>query len=211
MTRGRAAAILALLAIFPGTGRGGSVEEVLAEVERIAGETGLKTAQVGFCLIPLDGDPAAARGHRMDRGLVPASTMKVFSTATANELLGPDYRFVTELQITGEPDGEGVLKGDVVIRGGGDPTLGATPATRPFAGWKAALTRAGIQKIEGAVIGDASIFGTALTPDTWQWNDMGNYYGAGAAGLSILQNQFYCSFRTPSVGAKAPLVPHSMG
>jgi len=173
-------------------------------VEKIAGETGLKTALVGFCLIPLDADQGAAAGYRMDTGLVPASTMKVISTATANELLGPDYRFVTELQITGEVDEGGTLSGDIVIRGGGDPTLGAASATEPFDGWKAALVKAGVKKVEGSVIGDASIFGTALTPDTWQWNDMGNYYGAAASGLTIYQNLFYCSFRTPSVGAKAP-------
>lgn len=201
---GRAGALVFFLTALPATGRGGSVEDVVVEVEKIAGETGLKTAQVGFCLIPLDGEPETARGYRMDRGLVPASTMKVFSTATANEMLGPDYRFVTKLEIVGDPDEEGILKGDIVIRGGGDPTLGATSAEEPFGEWKAALAMVGIKKVEGSVIGDASIFGTALTPDTWQWNDMGNYYGAGASGLSIHQNLFYCSFRTPSVGAKAP-------
>src|SRR5690606_27739043 len=135
----------------------------------------------------------------------PASTMKVFSTATANEMLGPDYRFVTKLEIVGDPDEEGILKGDIVIRGGVDPTLGATSAEEPFGEWKAALAMVGVKKVGGSVIGDASIFGTALTPDTWQWNDMGNYYGAGASGLTIYQNLFYCTFRTPSVGARAPL------
>jgi len=176
---------LLFLATFPAVVRGGTVEEVIAEVEKIAGETGLKTALVGFCLIPLDAEPSAAAGYRMDSGLVPASTMKVISTATANEWLGPDYRFVTALQTTGELGEDGALSGDVVIRGGGDPTLGAASATQPFAGWKAALDKAGVKKVEGSVIGDASIFGTTLTPDTWQWNDMGNYYGAGASGLTI--------------------------
>ena len=88
---------LLLLVTFAATVRGGTLEEVIAEVEKIAGETGLKTALVGFCLIPLDAEPSAAAGYRMDTGLVPASTMKVIATATANELLGPDYRFVTAL------------------------------------------------------------------------------------------------------------------
>jgi len=200
----RVLAGLLFLAIFPAAVRGGTVDEVIAEVEKIAGETGLKTALVGFCLIPLDAEASAAAGYRMDSGLVPASTMKVISTATANELLGPDYRFVTELQTTGDLGEDGTLSGNVVIRGGGDPTLGASSATQPFAGWKAALDKAGVKKVEGSVIGDGSIFGTTLTPDTWQWNDMGNYYGAGASGLTIYQNLFYCTFRTPSVGARAP-------
>lgn len=196
--------LIGLLSAVPGQARGGTTEDVIAEVEKIAGEPGLKTALVGFCLIPVDAEPEAAAGYRMDTGLVPASTMKVFSTATANEMLGPDYRFVTELQTTGALGEDGTLTGNVVIRGGGDPTLGAGAASEVFSKWKAALAGAGVKKVEGAVIGDASIFGTALTPDTWQWNDMGNYYGAGASGLTFRQNLFYCSFRTPGVGAKAP-------
>lgn len=181
-----------------------SVEEVIAEVEKIAGESGLRTASVGFCLVDLEAAPDTAAGYRMDTGLVPASVMKVFTTATANELLGPDYRFVTELQTTGTLGDDGVLSGDVVIRGGGDPTLAATELNPTCAKWHAALLEAGVKSVEGSVIGDASIFGTVLTPDTWQWNDLGNYYGAGASGLTVFQNLFYATFRTPSVGAPAP-------
>lgn len=189
---------------FAATAQASSVEDVIAEVENIAGESGLKTALVGFCLVDLEGAPETAVGYRMDSGLVPASVMKVFTTATANEVLGPDFRFVTELQTTGTLGEDGVLTGDVVIRGGGDPTLAATDLTSTYAQWRAALAEAGVKKVEGSVIGDASVFGTVLTPDTWQWNDSGNYYGAGASGLTVFQNLFYATFRTPSVGAKAP-------
>ncbi len=181
-----------------------TVEDVLAEVKEIAGETGLRTALVGFCLVDLDAAPDSAVGYQQDYGLVPASTMKAFTTATANELLGPDHRFVTELQTTGKLGENGVLQGQVVIRGGGDPTLAAEDLETTFAKWKAALDEAGVREVQGSVVGDASIFGTALTPDTWQWNDLGNYYGAGACGLTIHQNLFYANFRTPSVGAIAP-------
>ncbi len=186
------------------TAKASSVEEVIAEVEKIAGESGLKTALVGFCLVDLEAAPDSAVGFRMDSGLVPASVMKVLTTATANELLGPDGRFVTELQTTGTLGEDGVLAGDVVIRGGGDPTLAAMDLTPTYAKWRSALVEAGVKQVEGSVIGDASIFGTVLTPDTWQWNDSGNYYGAGASGLTVFQNLFYATFRTPSVGAKAP-------
>lgn len=185
--------------------RAATVEEVIAKVEEIAGESGLRTALVGFALVELGADPGTAVGYRLDDGLVPASTMKAITTATANELLGPEHRFVTELQTTGTLGEDGGLKGDVVIRGGGDPTLAATDLSATYAKWKAALAEAGIKRVEGSVIGDASIFGTALTPDTWQWNDLGNYYGAGASGLTVHQNLFYATFRTPSVGARAPL------
>ncbi len=184
--------------------RAATVEEVIATVAEIAGEPGLRSALVGFCLVELGSAPETAAGYRLDDGLVPASVMKAFTTATANELLGPDHRFVTELQTTGTLGEDGVLKGDVVVRGGGDPTLAATDLNSTYAKWRVALLEAGVKEVEGSVIGDASIFGTALTPDTWQWNDLGNYYGAGACGLTVHQNLFYASFRTPSVGARAP-------
>ena len=183
---------------------GATVEEVIAEVELIAGEPGLHTALMGFCLVDLEAAPETAVGYRMDAALVPASVMKAITTATANEVLGPDYRFVTELQTKGVLGEDGVLKGDVVIRGGGDPTLAASELSPTYAKWKSALLEAGVKRVEGRVVGDASIFGTILTPETWPWNDLGNYYGAGASGLTVHQNLFYASFLTPSVGARAP-------
>ena len=183
---------------------GATVEEVIAEVEVIAGEPGLHTALMGFCLVDLEAAPETAVGYRMDAALVPASVMKAITTATANEVLGPDYRFVTELQTKGVLGDDGVLKGDVVIRGGGDPTLAASELSPTYAKWKSALLEAGVKRVEGRVVGDASIFGTILTPETWPWNDFGNYYGAGASGLTVHQNLFYASFQTPSVGARAP-------
>lgn len=191
------------LAVTPGL-FAGSVESVVAEVKQVAGESGLKTASVGVCFLPIDGEPEDAEGFQMDTGLVPASTMKVFTTATVNELLGPDYRFVTEIQMTGALGEDGTLAGDVVICGGGDPTLGADSISETFSKWKAALTKAGIKTIKGTIVGDASVFGTILTPDTWQWNDMGNYYGAAASGLTFHENLFHVTFVTSSVGSIAP-------
>ncbi|MEM1294389.1 MAG: D-alanyl-D-alanine carboxypeptidase/D-alanyl-D-alanine-endopeptidase [Verrucomicrobiota bacterium] len=181
-------------------------ETTLREVQKIQSEPGMKTASVGFCVIPLNAaGPEEARGFQENMGLVPASTMKAITTATAVDLLGPEFRFKTMLQYTGTIDEEGTLNGDVIVKGGGDPTLGSSQIVNTFAKWQAALSQAGIRKIAGRIVGDASIFGTKLLPDSWQWNDMGNYYGAGACGLTFHQNQFFCTFRTGSPGNKAAL------
>ncbi len=179
-------------------------DEALAEMEKIQSEAGMKTASLGLCFIPLSGSPEDAQGYRIDLGLIPASTMKVITTATANEILGPDFEFTTELQLAGTLSDEGVLDGDVIVRGGGDPTLGESNIASTFSRWQSALQKAGVKKVNGSIIGDATLFGSQLVPDTWQWNDMGNYYGAGASGLTFHQNLFYCRFRTPSVGGPAP-------
>jgi D-alanyl-D-alanine carboxypeptidase/D-alanyl-D-alanine-endopeptidase (penicillin-binding protein 4) len=179
-------------------------EAVLAEMVKIQGESGTKTASLGLCFIPLSGTPEDAEGYQIDLGLIPASTLKAVTTAVAIETLGPDFQFTTELQIAGTLSEEGVLDGDVVIHGGGDPMLGESNIASTFSRWQSALRKAGIKEVLGSVVGDATIFGTQLIPDSWQWNDMGNYYGAGASGLTFHQNLFYCRFRTPSVGGPAP-------
>lgn len=182
-----------------------TADDLVAEAEKIQGEDGTRAASIGVCVIPLDGEPSDAAGYRIDIGLVPASTMKAITTATALEVLGADFRFKTELQTAGVLGEDGALDGHLVIRGGGDPTLGDSNIAATFAKWKSALGEAGVKRVEGRVIGDASVFGTKLVPDSWQWNDFGNYYGSGASGLTFHQNQFFCTFRTPKVGAIAPL------
>ena len=175
-----------------------SIEELLKEVETIHSEKGLRNASVGFAPIPVDAkDHSALAGHHQDTALLPASTLKAVTTATALDLLGTDFRFETVLQHTGSIGEDGTLKGDVVIRGGGDPTLGKSQTTTTFIKWQTALKDAGIVKVEGRVIGDASLFGTQLRPGSWQWNDLGNYYATGACGLTFHRNEFHCRFNTP--------------
>lgn len=196
-----------LLSLVLGFPVAGFADNSLSElVEAIQKEKGTRTASIGVCLVPLDGEPSDAFGYQIDQGLVPASTMKSITTATANEILGSDYRFKTELQTAGVLGEDGTLKGNVVIRGGGDPTLGDSQISRTFAVWQEALAKAGVKKVEGSVVGDASVFGTKLIPDSWQWNDIGNYYGAGASGLTFHQNQFFCSFQTSKVGGIAKFI-----
>jgi D-alanyl-D-alanine carboxypeptidase/D-alanyl-D-alanine-endopeptidase (penicillin-binding protein 4) len=180
--------------------------QVLAEVQKIHGEAGLRNASLGFALIPVAAkSPDALTGYHPDLALLPASTLKVVTTATALELLGSDFRFETVLQHTGVIEADGTLKGDVIIKGGGDPTLGASEISQSFLKWQGVLKNAGIQKVEGRIIGDASLFGTQLRPDSWQWNDLGNYYAAGACGLTFHRNHFSCHFITGEVGTVAQL------
>ena len=98
-------------------------EAVISELEKIQTGSATKTASIGFCMVPIDGEPGDATGYNIDAGLIPASTMKAITTATAVEVLGPDFKFKTELQLAGVLGEDGTLTGDVVIHGGGDPTL----------------------------------------------------------------------------------------
>lgn len=127
-------------------------------------------------------------------GMATASTLKTITAATAFSLLGKDFQYQTTLAYSGSIGPDGTLKGNLLITGSGDPTLGSpryqNKENTVLAAWVAAIKQAGIKKIEGAVIGDDRIFGTQTTPEGWTWQDMGNYYGAGTSGLSWRENQF---------------------
>lgn len=149
--------------------------------------------------------------HQPEMACIPASTQKLLTTAAAMDILGPDHRFETKLFITGDVvDGE--LRGDLYIVGGGDPSLGS-PFLKGVPGleailerWRSAVQRAGITRINGRVIGDGSYWNTDATPGDWPYSDIGNYYGAGAYGLSIHENLYFLDFLQRSrVGSQPPI------
>lgn len=128
-------------------------------------------------------------------GLATASTLKTITSATAFSILGKDFRYQTTLGYSGKITADGTLQGNLIISGGGDPTLGSwryeqTKENVILSQWVNAIKAAGIKKIEGKVIGDDSLFGTQTMPEGWIWQDMGNYYGAGTSSLSWRENQF---------------------
>lgn len=160
----------------------------------------LKNAGIGFIAVDANSGEIVADWHP-DMSLAPASTQKLISTATALEILGPDYRFETILEYDGTIS-NGTLNGNIYIRGGGDPTLGSPRFAAHYSGfldrWVAAVKSLGISQINGYVVGDAQIYSTQIVPDRFCWMDMGNYYSLGACGLSIYDNTFRLSFRSPA-------------
>lgn len=150
--------------------------------------------------------------YEADRQLTPASVMKIITTATALEILGADYRFPTTLAYEGNLV-NGTLEGNLHIQGSGDPSLGSayfapdkstyTPDQNTFLPeWIAAVEKAGIRKIRGAVIADESIFDTEGISMKWLREDMGSYYGAGSYGLCAFDNLYRLYLRTGGVGSR---------
>jgi len=127
-------------------------------------------------------------------GLATASTLKTITAATAFSILGADFRYQTTLGYSGNILPDGTLKGDLIIVGSGDPTLGSSRYQNTEKAvlnqWIEAIKAAGIKKIDGKIIGDDRVFGTQTTPEGWTWQDIGNYYGAGTSGLAWRENQF---------------------
>lgn len=144
-------------------------------------------------------------GHNVDLQVSPASVLKTVATATALEILGSDYRFPTSVEYSGRIENS-VLKGNLFIKGSGDPSLGSShfgaEANSFMQDWISAIRKAGIKKIEGSVISDESIFDSEGASAKWIREDMGNYYAPGCYGLSVFDNLYKLSFETGPAGSQ---------
>ena len=127
-------------------------------------------------------------------GVAPASCQKVITASTAFALLGHDYKYETTIGYTGNIV-NGVLNGNLILKGSGDPTLGSwrydeTKEDKIIDDFKNAISREGIHAITGHVFADESLWNSEVTPDGWIWQDIANYYGAGARPLNWRENQY---------------------
>jgi D-alanyl-D-alanine carboxypeptidase/D-alanyl-D-alanine-endopeptidase (penicillin-binding protein 4) len=127
-------------------------------------------------------------------GLAPASCQKVVTSAPAMEMLGKDYRYKTDIGYDGKIEND-TLKGNLFITASGDPTLGSfrwneTKQEIVMQRIISALQEKNIKVITGDLIIDETKWETQATPGGWTWEDIGNYYGAGARGLNWHENQY---------------------
>ena len=171
-------------------------------------DTDLKNASIGF--LAIDSKTGETIGKlNPDLSLMPASTQKIVTTAAALEVLGKNFRYRTSLQYSGTIDPiHKCLNGDIYIKGGADPTLGSEYFDKErsyffIRNWVSKIREKHIDTVKGCVIGDASVYGTEITPPKWLWEDVGNYYGSGANGLTAFDNLYRIYFISP---AKADLL-----
>jgi len=134
-------------------------------------------------------------GFDADRNLASASVMKLYPTAVSLSLLGADYRFKTSVFMSGRFNRrKGVLYGDVVILGGGDPALGSAYFADHYGDvperWAEALAAAGLRRVTGRVAVAESVYDQNPVPGGWSWADLGNYYGAGVYDLNYNDNKY---------------------
>jgi D-alanyl-D-alanine carboxypeptidase/D-alanyl-D-alanine-endopeptidase (penicillin-binding protein 4) len=142
--------------------------------------------------------------------LAPASNTKLFSTALGLLRLGPDYRFETRVLAAQAPDAAGLLAGDLVLLGGGDPTLSARAIPyqkgpvkgdplAPLAELADQLVRAGVRVVEGDLVGDDSRWPSAPHPDGWTVGDVPWEYGAPVSALTLNDNALRLTIRPPKL------------
>jgi D-alanyl-D-alanine carboxypeptidase/D-alanyl-D-alanine-endopeptidase (penicillin-binding protein 4) len=119
--------------------------------------------------------------------LVPASSAKLVSVATAAEAVGWDYRYITTLRATG-PLVDGVLQGDLLVVGSGDPSIGGRGGD-DLSTWIDGLKTAGVRRIEGRIIGDDDALEEPRPQLAWAWDDLGYTTGALFGALNLTENR----------------------
>lgn len=195
--------LLAILFVSQGLSAQTLTQKIDAAFSKFKQDEQLKYAS--FSLTVLNAQTGAiVFEHQKNQGLAPASTLKTITSATALDLLGQDFTFKTEVFYSGNIQ-NGILNGNIIIKGGGDPTLGSwrweqTKKPKILAQILTALQQKGIQQINGDIIADASIWDTQSLPVGWIWQDLGNYYGAGTSALCWGENQFELNFAPSKSG-----------
>ena len=181
-----------------------AVDALRRDLSRIIAEPGWSGDEYGVMVVSLDrGDTLFALNP--DRPLAPASNAKLFSTAAALYYLGPAFRFTTFLLADG-PIRDGVLDGDLILYGTGDPSISGRMLEGPTAVMRAmvdSLVAAGVREIRGDVVGDGSYFDDQWVGPGWQENDLDAWYGAPIGALSFAENVVSIRFEPTAPGRPA--------
>lgn len=126
-----------------------------------------------------------------DKFFVPASNMKLFTTAAGLLLLGEDYRFSTNILTDGYLDGS-ILEGNLIIQGRGDPTISGRfhkdNVYAVYSAWADSLIALGIDEIRGNIIGDDNLFDDIGLGKGWSWDYESYWYAAPSGAISLNDN-----------------------
>jgi D-alanyl-D-alanine carboxypeptidase/D-alanyl-D-alanine-endopeptidase (penicillin-binding protein 4) len=131
--------------------------------------------------------------HNAGKAFIPASNAKLFTVAMALQELGPERRLRTSLYAAARPGPDGILAGDLVLYGRGDPTLmrpwtGGPPRPDPLEDLVRQLQAQGVRSIQGDLVGDDSCFDAPPFAPGWAWEDLRFAYGAEPTALTIHHN-----------------------
>jgi len=162
----------------------------------------VKTGKFGVLVYSITtGDTLFERNADMQ--MLPASTMKLFTSSLALDRFGANGKFETVVLRAGAIGTDGTLRGDLILRGAGDPTLsgkGFEPGTEPpMDALARQIAAAGVKHVSGTVVGDATAFLDGHVPDGWRTRYLQASYAARVSALSFNENKITLLIR-PSGG-----------
>ncbi len=165
-------------------------EILRGDLDRIFADPNFAAAQWGVEVMSLDRGDILYQ-HNPYSLYMPASNNKLLTSTAALVRLGPEFRFETVLSTGGEIV-DGILKGSLVVRGSGDPSLAprfhAGDAFAVFKEWARNLKEKGIRKIDGDIIGDDRDFPEPWIGEAWEWDDLPYGYAAPVTALQFNEN-----------------------
>jgi len=181
-----------------------SVSEFWSQMNDIFNDPNFSNAQWGVVIQSLEtGEYFYKRNE--DKLFIPASDLKLFTTATGLITLGSDYRFKTNIYMNGYIDGS-ILKGDVVVQGRGDPTISERfydgNMLKVYNEWADSLLNAGIDEITGNIVGDDNAFDDVGLGAGWAWDYESNWFAASSSAICFNDN---CVDITVTVNKKSHL------
>ena len=162
-----------------------SIDQLQHDIDAILGSPVLQRGFWGVYIKPADSaDVWYARNA--DKLMMPASSLKIVTLAAAAEKLGWDFRYETKVYAAG-PVRAGVLHGDLIVAGSGDPSLDDWDgiATRLWSGWATELKAAGISAIDGRIVGDDNAFEDEGLGAGWTWDDIPTGFAAPTSALQF--------------------------
>ncbi|MFN3597615.1 MAG: D-alanyl-D-alanine carboxypeptidase/D-alanyl-D-alanine-endopeptidase [Rubricoccaceae bacterium] len=203
-----ALAVLLLLAPPRAAAQSAATLYALADqIDAILDARDFENAYWGALIVDLEtGRTLYARNA--ENRFIPASTMKLYTTAAALDALGPDFRYETRLYANGAVRG-GTLYGSLVVRGSGDPSFGSRQVspdlTRTFRQWADSLLAQGIRRVTGPIVGDHSVFENEPYGEGWDWSNVVRAYGAESSGLQFNEGTVELTVRGTAPGQRAAL------
>jgi serine-type D-Ala-D-Ala carboxypeptidase/endopeptidase (penicillin-binding protein 4) len=186
-----------------------------ARVDSILGSGATSKGEWGILVV----DAATGKvlyEQNADKYFVPASNMKLFTTALALSKLGPNFRFLTTIEAHQQPGPNGILQGPLFLVGRGDPNLSNRkfpfelkeefdgPPDKVIAELADAIVAKGVKEITGDIVGDDSYFPRERYPEGWEINDMVWEYGAAISAIVVDDNTVTLTL-TPGENAGDPV------
>lgn len=168
-----------------------ALRELQTDIDALLKSRDVTNAHIGISVISAEtGESVYRENHQ--KNFIPASTLKLFTTAAALDFLGKDFSYCTRLYLDGIVQKSGEFHGNVIIRGAGDPTWSSSFNVNPtdiFEAWAQKLDSLGITSIKGNIIGDDSYFEGSVYAPGWMWDDMTFPYSAQISAISSGDNK----------------------
>ncbi|MEE1083643.1 MAG: D-alanyl-D-alanine carboxypeptidase/D-alanyl-D-alanine-endopeptidase [Paludibacteraceae bacterium] len=179
-----------LLILFSLTSIITNAQDLHPAVKTFVDAPGLHNAGVGILIKDVETEEIVAE-YRRNTNLIPASITKLITTATALEVFSDTFKFETKVVMEGHLSKDSTLHGNIYVVGGGDPSIASKYNKLPndfFSNAANAVRTAGIKKVDGAVIGDASLYAQCAQMPIWLVEDIGTYYAPTPSAICAYDN-----------------------